>query len=74
MIVDMLGQLAASLFGGLIADGVIGRSRANAAKRRALLHAHQVGSEQTRPPETPSVLHSQQSEIAVPITVGVGPA
>lgn len=37
MIADMLGQLAASLFGGWIADGFIGRSRANAAKRRAFL-------------------------------------
>lgn len=37
MIADLLGQLAASFIGGWIADGFIGRSRANAAKRRVFL-------------------------------------
>lgn len=37
VIVDFVAQLAASLFGGLIADGFIGRRRANAAKRRTFL-------------------------------------
>ena len=37
MIADLLGQLGASLFGGWMADGFIGRSRANAAKRRGFL-------------------------------------
>ncbi|GAA1968216.1 hypothetical protein [Agromyces allii] len=37
MIGDLFGQLAAALLGGWIADGFIGRSRANAAKRRLFL-------------------------------------
>ena len=37
MIADVLGQLAASLFGGWIADALIGRRRANAANRRTFL-------------------------------------
>lgn len=37
MIVDFIGQLAGSLFGGLIADGLLGRRRANAAMRRTFL-------------------------------------
>lgn len=35
--IDFVGQLVGSLFGGLIADGFIGRRRANAAKRRTFL-------------------------------------
>ena len=53
-----------------------GRHRAGgpAPESRAPRPARHVGSVRTGPPETPSVLHPQQSEITVPITVEVGPA